>query len=431
MEKIKLPSLGEGFEKGLVISVLVNKGDRIAMEQPLLEIETDKVTVEIPAYKEGIIEDILIKVGEEVVAGQELMLLQPENVDHPREVENGKYLAEATQREPRIEDEKESLTTPNFGPEPNSPPIFSRVIKENQKIILASPLARKLAREIGVDISKVRGNAPSGRIAVEDVKAHSRQLHQKYATSPTFGAPGLPDFSYWGPIRREKCPPITQATALNVSNSWSYIPHAWVQDQANITLLEAKRKEYKDQVKLENGKLTITAILVRVVSRVLSKFPLFNSSYDSSANELIRKDYQNIGIAVDTERGLVVPVIKDLEKLALTQVAVELNTISKKARHRKLTTEDLSGATFTISNLGGLGTTGIFPIVNYPQVAILGVAASHFQPVWQGDGFNPELMMPMTLGFDHRIINGADAARFLKAIKDPLENPENLFNYRV
>ena len=204
MEKIKLPSLGEGFEKGLVISVLVNKGDRIAMEQPLLEIETDKVTVEIPADKEGIIEDILIKVGEEVVAGQELMLLQPENVDHPREVENGKYLAEATQREPRIEDEKESLTTPNFGPEPNSPPIFSRVIKENQKIILASPLARKLAREIGVDISKVRGNAPSGRIAVEDVKAHSRQLHQKVCNFPDIRSSWVTGFQLLGPHSKRK-----------------------------------------------------------------------------------------------------------------------------------------------------------------------------------------------------------------------------------
>ncbi len=357
------------------------------------------------------------------------MLLQPENVDHPGELENGKDVTKATQGEPEIEEEKESLKSakPNSGLDLDSPAIFSRFINKNQKTILASPLARKLAREIGVDISEISGNATSGRIAVEDVKAYSRQLHQQYTTTPTTSAPGLPDFSFWGPIRREKCSPITQATALNVSNSWTYIPHAWVQDKANITVLEPKRKKYKDQVKLENGKLTITAILVKVVSRVLSKFPLFNSSYDSSTEELIKKDYQNIGIAVDTERGLVVPVIKDVEKLALTQIVVKLNTISKKARHRKLTAEDLSGATFTISNLGGLGTTGIFPIVNYPEVAILGVAAGHFQPVWDGAGFNPELMIPMTLGFDHRIINGADAARFLKAIKHLLENPEDLF----
>lgn len=215
---------------------------------------------------------------------------------------------------------------------------------------------------------------------------------------------------------------IAQATSKNMTTAWSKIPHAWLQEKADITALEAKRQLYKGQVKEAGGSLTITAILVKVMAKALEKFPLFNTSLDERTQEVIYKSYIHIGVAVDTEKGLVVPKIENAHQKSITEIALGLSEISQKARNKKLTAQDLEGATFTISNLGGIGTTSIFPIVNFPQVAILGIAASKKEALWIEDEFQPRLLMPMTIGFDHRVINGADAARFLQYVKQLLED---------
>ena len=258
---------------------------------------------------------------------------------------------------------------------------------------------------------------------MQDVKDYAKQLNQSRSNgTPGFAPIKLPDFAKWGTIRKETMTGIAQATSKNMTTAWSNIPHAWLQEKADITDLEKKRQVYKAKVKEQGGSLTITAILVKVIAKALEEYPIFNASIDTANKEVIFKEYIHIGVAIDTEKGLVVPKIENANQKNITQIAQELGDLSQRARNKKLTADDLLGATFTISNLGGIGTTSIFPIVNHPQAAILGLAASKKEAVWIEERFQPRLLMPMTIGFDHRIINGADAARFLQYIKQLLED---------
>lgn len=423
MIALKLPSLGEGVESGTIVSILVKVGDKVAYDQPLMEVETDKVTAEVPSEYEGIVTAILVKVGDEIPEGAPIIELKTDNpASDSAEMESSPApAAQASVTEiEEIVAEEEIVGIPK----PITPtPIIKQTNPFRKKGFRASPLARKMAREIGLDIHEVTTVNPSGRISVQDVKDFAKYLNQSRAKGiASFETITLPDFSKWGTIRRESMSGIAQATSKNMTTAWSQIPHAWLQEKADITDLEAKRQVYKTSVKEQGGALTITAILVKVIAKALKKFPVFNASIDPNSKEIIFKEYIHIGVAVDTERGLVVPKIVNPHQKSITQIAIALGELSKKARAKKLTANDLSGATFTISNLGGIGTTSIFPIVNYPQAAILGIAASKQEAVWIDDSFQPRLMMPMTIGFDHRIINGADAARFLQYTKQLLED---------
>jgi pyruvate dehydrogenase E2 component (dihydrolipoamide acetyltransferase) len=295
----------------------------------------------------------------------------------------------------------------------------------------AAPSVRKLAREVGVDIHDVQGTGPAGRISQDDVKEHARRILSSVGSSAEAARAGgrppvakpLPDFSKWGEVERQPMSNIRRKTAENLSYAWNAIPHVTQCEKADITSLEALRKEYGAEVEKRQGKLTVTAILVKVLAAAVKQFPQFNASADMQAQEIVFKHYVNIGVAVDTDRGLLVPVIRHADQKNITEIAVEVQQLAVKARDRKLSLEDMSGAGISISNLGGIGGTYFTPIVNWPEVAILGVSRGHMEPVWTGDTFEPRLMLQLSLSYDHRVIDGADAIRFLRWVADALEQP--------
>lgn len=415
-EELKLPSLGEGIEKGTVIAIHVKEGDAIVAEQPLMEVETDKVVVEVPADASGKVSKVLVSIGDEIGEGNPIIILKRDEVKGANIVVAApiEIVKEANPHKTSIENKT-----------PAQPIAISNSLNGERKgKFRASPLARKIAREIGIDIKQVALPEGGNRISVQDVKNYSKALNQNRASdSRVFNvAPTLPDFSKWGKIRKEAMSGITQATSKNMTTAWSQIPHAWLQEKVDITDLEAKRQVHKHQVKKAGGALTITSILVKVMSKALEKFPIFNASLDSNTNEIIYKDYINVGVAVDSDRGLMVPVLRNANEKGILQISQDLVSLSQNVKEKKIKPEELQGGTFTISNLGGIGTSAIFPLVNHPQAAILGVAASKTEACWIDDKFEPRLIMPLTIGFDHRIINGADAARFLKYVKELLED---------
>ncbi len=410
--QLKLPSLGEGIEKGTVIAVHIKEGDTISQEQTLMEVETDKVVVEVPADVSGEVISVLVKAGDEVEAGVPILDIKTNSAEavksNPSKKESNKVLEVAESPKEIIKEEtKESISKGS----------------SSKGKFRATPLARKIAREIGIDISEVTLPEGKRRIAVKDVKNYAKQLNESRGAG-IVAAPKveLPDFSKWGNIHKETMTGIAQATSKNMTTTWSEIPHAWLQEKVDITALEAKRQQHKNSIKEQGGALTITSILVKVMAKALEEFPLFNTSLDSNSNEIIFKDYINIGVAVDSDRGLMVPAIRKANEKSILEISQDLVTLSQKVKTKKISPEELQGATFTISNLGGIGTSAIFPLVNHPQVAILGVAGSQKEAVWIYDKFEPRLIMPLTIGFDHRVINGADAAKFLKYIKSLLED---------
>jgi len=418
MTEIKLPSMGEGVEKGTVVSILVKVGDNVSIDQPLMEVETDKVTAEVPCEQAGEIIEILVNLGDEIPEGTPIFKIKTLEKEPATDLDITSTV-EAPDDEGSEQETKMEVINPQPGPA-LSPQTYNATSSRTYR---ASPLAKKVAREIGVDLSKISLENGTGRISVKDVKAYAKSQLENGVTPMASSKPiKLPDFSKWGTITKESMTSITQATSRNMSQAWSQIPHAWLQEKADITDLEQKRKTHKKTVKERGGSLTITAILVKAVASALRDYPRFNASVDLNNKEIVYKDYINIGVAVDTEKGLVVPAIKNADQKSLTDIAIDLTTISARARDRKLKSEDLEGASFTISNLGGIGTTAIFPIVNHPQVAILGISASSTEPVWEDEKCVPRLVMPMTIGFDHRIINGAEAARFIRHIKSLLED---------
>ena len=419
MKEITLPSLGESVETGTIISILVKVGDTIQLDQPLMEVETDKVTAEVPAEYEGIVKAILVEIGQEIGEGTPIF-----QVESATEITTDMEIIAPVNKTstPTKEVVLEQVTTPAQAPAT----VNNRLEIQPKSSIAkggfrASPLAKKFAREIGINISEITTTRPSKRISMQDVKDFAKKVNQQKSNKIASAVP-LPDFEKWGTIQRQPMSGISKATSSNMTTAWSQIPHAWLQEKVDITDLEAKRQAYKNQVKEQGGALTITAILIKVVAKTLEKFPLFNASIDTDTNEIIYKEYINIGFAVDTERGLLVPKIAEANQKSLTEIAITLKEISQKAKTKQLNTTHLEGATFTISNLGGIGTTAIFPIVNFPQVAILGVAASRLEPIWVDGSFQPRLCMPITIGFDHRVINGADAARFLQYLKELMED---------
>jgi pyruvate dehydrogenase E2 component (dihydrolipoamide acetyltransferase) len=421
-----LPDLGENILTADVVNVLVKVGDVIEADQGILEIETDKATIEVPSSISGKVFEVLVKAGSKAKVGDVVIKVETGEGSsvESKPTEPAKM---ETVESPKQEIKKE--TAPLTGELPSIQPMET----DNQPPILkgaapAAPSVRRIAREIGVDINKVPGTGPGGRISMDDVKAFSKKLHESYSQGGGAGlnikAESLPDFSKFGSINKVEMTNIRKKTADHLSYAWATIPHVTQFDKADITLLEKTRKELN---KNSETKLTVTAILVRIIVEALKKFPQFNSSIDMEKKEIIYKDYFNIGVAVDTEFGLIVPVIKNSDKKSLTEISVDMNALAEKARNKKIGLDDLQGGCFTISNLGGIGGTYFTPIVNSPEVAILGVSRGNLEPVWNGYGvFEPRLMLPLSLSYDHRIIDGADAIRFLRFVVEALENPIKL-----
>lgn len=427
------------MEEGVVVTISVAPGDRVEEGQSLLQIETDKVTMEVPAEQAGQVEVLYVEEGETIQVGAPILAMDPVETTND-EAENEE---EAEDDDTSTAPEAAPASPSASGPEPNkatrgppdssgqsgdgvpsSPQRPAQRPKAPETSVRASPLARKVAREIGVDIEQVPSGSKSGRVSVEDVKAFARKrLARPDQTAPAPSAHPLPDFSAYGAVQRESLSPITAATSQNMRKAWSQIPHAWLDEEVDVTTLEEHRERHKDHVEEEGGALTITSLLVYVVARALCAFPRFNASVDGETEEIIYKDFVHVGVAVDTERGLLVPALRDADQKDLVEIARDLTDLSEATRQGDVSPDDLEGATFTISNLGGIGTTGITPLVNWPQVAILGAASARIEPRYENGSFTPRRILPLTLGFDHRVINGADGARFLQYIKDRLENP--------
>jgi pyruvate dehydrogenase E2 component (dihydrolipoamide acetyltransferase) len=442
-----LPELGEGMEAGDVVQVLVSVGESITEEQPVLELETDKAVVEVPAPVSGTVKAIHVQAGDKAAVGQLLLTVEmpaataaaadaphtpaPAIVSRPPASENGETRAtdKGVPRPPEPPAQTvpappsqsvRSVVPPPQQPQPSEPP---------RPAVPAAPSVRQLAREIGVDINQVQGSGAGGRISLEDVKRYARDLRARPASQQFRGAlPAvtLPDFTKWGAVERQPMSNVRRATAERMTQSWVTIPHVTQFDKADITDLEQLRQRYDAQrVQRAGGKLTVTAIVLKVVAAALKRFPQFNASVDMTTHEVIHKAYYHIGVAVDTDRGLLVPVIRDVDQKNILELSVELTQLAERARSRKTTLEEMQGGTFTITNLGGLGGTNFTPIINAPEVAILGLARSSMEPVYNDSTgqFAPRLMLPLALSYDHRLIDGADGVRFLRWVVEVLQQP--------
>ena len=416
--EITLPELGENIESGDVVKVLVSVGDTIARDQAIVELETDKATLEVPSMLEGTVSSIAVSVGDTIQVGQTILTVDAGAGDVEPEPAAPAAQAPAPVSAPPVQ---RVAAAPAPAAAPATRP---RAAESTGRLAPAAPSVRRLARELGVDIAGVRGSGSGGRISIDDIKAHVKAI-----VTGGLAARGerviepLPDFALWGPIERQKMSPTRRTTARRLARAWTEIPHVTQHDRADVTELEKLRKQYAPRVEAAGAKLTVTAIVIKAVASVLDEYPQFNSSVDVAAGEIILKRYIHIGVAVDTDRGLLVPVIRDVDRKSLTELSIELATFAGRARDRKLTLEEMQGGTFTITNLGGIGGTSFTPIVNHPEVAILGMSRSAQQPILVDGQFRPRRMLPLSLSYDHRAIDGADAARFLRRVVEALEEP--------
>ncbi len=416
--EFKLPSLGDGVT-GKVLDILVKPGDKVTKEQIVLIVGTDKVDAEMPVDTDGTVEEILVKKGDDVTEGTVILKLQTDGAAPAASAPAAPAQPAAPAPPPP------PATPPPAAPAAASPPPATATAAANLRV---SPLARKRAKELGINLSDVRPAEGASRISYKDVVDFvKRKIDTGGGTAVGGGSVArkpLPNFEKFGTIERQPLSRIGLLTAENMHYAFNTtIPHAWISEKADITRLEQLRQQYKDTVKAAGGNLTTTAILTKAICSVLRKMPQFNASFDEATNEVIFKKYYNIGIAVDTPRGLLVPVIRNCDQKSLTEISIELTELSARTREGKNKLDDLDGGTFSISNIGGIGGTNMLSIVNWPQVAILSVTAATMEAHWNGKDFEPRLMMPMTIGWDHRVINGADAARFLVELKKILEEP--------
>ncbi len=442
-QEIKIPEVAEGVTSGTVVALMVAVGDRVEVDQTILELETDKAVVAIPTPVAGTIREILVAEGEKVAVGAVVALLDSaagiENKKSTGGEDSESQAADEIQAEATVDIEKPTKDT-DSAPAPlevvpnddaASPDLT--ILRRDDRVAPAAPSVRRLARELGVDIYQVQGTGPAGRISAENVRGFVHDTMQRVTGGGIVPSefPGLhaqrplPDFSRFGASSREPLSKIRELTADAMSYAWSTIPMVTQYDKAAIGPLEAFRKEFNQHAAAEK-KLTMTAILVKVCAAALAAMPQFNSALDLASRELVLFDYINIGVAVDTPHGLLVPVLRDIERKGIAKIASELNELAGRTRERKVKPDELEAGTFTISNLGGIGGTSFTPIVYAPQVAILGVSTAEMLPVWNGSEFEPKLVMPLSLTYDHRVIDGAAGARFLRWICQALENPLQL-----
>jgi pyruvate dehydrogenase E2 component (dihydrolipoamide acetyltransferase) len=442
--EFKLPELGENISQGDLVRLMVAPGTKVSEGQPVMELETDKAVVEVPSSVSGVVKEVKVKEGEKIKVGQVIFTLeggapaaQPARPrSAPVEHVSGQHGARlAFQAAIRAEGKTEEQALPPDQPH-QTVPSFSMPAQlgkvagtEQRQPVPAAPHVRRLAREVGIDIYEVKGTGPGGRISEDDVKARAKVLLSAAATAAAtpraghFAQPHLPDFAKWGKVERVSMRGVRRKTAEHLAEAWNTIPHVTQHDRADITELEHLRARFAPKAEEAGGKMTVTAIALKVCAAALKVFPQFNASIDIEKEEIVYKQYINIGVAADTDRGLLVPVIRDVEKKNIVELAVELSGLSKKARDKKLTPGDMEGGTFTITNLGGIGGVGFTPIVNFPEVAILGLSRSRMEPEWINGKFEPRLILPLSLSYDHRLIDGADAARFLRWISEAFEQP--------
>jgi len=411
--QFRLPDLGEGITEGAVLKVLIHPGDTVTEDQPLLEIETDKAAIEIPSPYAGRISQVHVREGDTVHVGTVLVSF----------------------------DDGDAVQWDTNSPAPADTATFRAHARLASRRVLATPATRRRARELGVDLRELTGSGPDGRVTADDVAALGRRIHQTAApsaeprsqdvsagTSPLLHSvepPPLPDFAQWGPVERVPLPPLRRRIAARMTLAYVLIPHVSHFDRADITALDALRRKH-----LQSGEhdahLTLTAFVLKAAVAALKRYPQFNASVDPQRGEAIMKHYFHLGVAVDTNRGLIVPVLRDVDRKSIWELATEIADLAARTRAGTITVEDLRGGTFTITNIGSLGGTGMVPLINYPEVAILGLARARQEPLVHDGAIVPRLILPLTLTFDHRIADGADAARCLSDIVRDLEDPDRL-----
>lgn len=466
--EIKLPDLGGDVESADVVSVMVSPGDSVEQEQDLIEVETEKAVTPVPCPDAGRIAEVRVAEGDKIKVGDVIVML--ESGDGETETEQAEQTkpsddqseggeSEGEQSEPPQESQSEKAETdtdksqasdqkePGASQKAGQPkvehaggtglpwqdqPDRTQADAEATQAppvarkapVAAPPSVRQFAREIGVDIDEVKGSGPGGRVSEEDVKRHARQQPATGSAAAPAGAAPLPDLAKWGEVEREPMSNVRKTTARHMATGWT-APHVTLHDHADITELEAARHQYGKLAEKRGGKLTVTAILLKIVAHALRRFPGINVSIDMQRQEVVKRKYINVGVAADTPRGLVVPVIRDVDQKNIFQLAAELGELAEKARDGKLSLDQMAGGTFTLTNLGGIGIGHFTPIINHPEVAILGVGRASKQPHWdeQTQSFEPRLLCPLSLSFDHRIVDGADGARFLRWIVEACAQP--------
>jgi pyruvate dehydrogenase E2 component (dihydrolipoyllysine-residue acetyltransferase) len=433
--EVKVPDIGD-FSGVPVIEVHVAAGDTVAPEDPLITLESDKATMDVPSPAEGVVQRLAVSVGDEVSEGDLILTLSGDGAAQPAAAED-QQAADVQQQEPSPAEvsgaaaaaEASAQAAPAAAPAPA--PAGPSGDGAAAGMPHAGPSVRRLARELGVDLATIRGTGEKGRITKEDLLATLKGPAVPAAAQAAAAGTGIPeippqDFSKFGPVETQPLPRIKKISGPFLHRSWLNVPHVTHNDEADITELDAYRKELDTAAKAEGYRVTLLAFLMKAAVSALREFPEVNSSLTPEKDALILKSYYHIGIAVDTPGGLVVPVIRDVDRKGVTALSKELGEVSKRARDGKLTPDDMSGGTFTISSLGGIGGTAFTPIVNAPEVAILGVVRSKMSPVWNGSEFVPRLMLPVSLSYDHRVIDGALAARFVRHLCQLLEDMRRL-----
>ena len=456
MADFALPNLGENISEADVLKILVSEGDVITIDQPLLEIETEKATLDVPSELAGRVTKIHVAAGDVIKPGQLLLSVEGGAAASPP--------APAAAAAPAAPAPAEAAPAPAAAaPEPVAAPVAPAPVAAAPAApappapapanlgrvpsvgtsdattappadmpVFASPSTRHFAREVGIDLRNIVGTGPAGRITEDDVKRHAREQTSRpiivqMSSEPTSAAverAPLPDFAQWGEVTREPLSRLRRTVVRNMAQSWSEIPHVHLYHHADITAMEELRQRYKERATAAGGNLTISVMILKVVAAALRAHPRINATIDTETNELILKKYIHLGVAVDTERGLVVPKIENADQKNIIELSVELNEIAGRARENQLTIDEQRGSTFTVTNLGSLGTGYFDPIINWPEIAILGLGRAETVPVWENGEWKPQLRMPLSFGMDHRIIDGADGARFMSwivnAIKDPM-----------
>jgi len=456
IEEVKIPEISENVESGTIIRVLVEVGDMIDVDDILVEFETEKALVDIPSTVKGKITELLAKEGDEMSVGDVIARVDTESRSDDKDTAESEAPAEDSPKKESEEKQEPPAAPPQAetsgkaaaeagegekdadqaAPEPADAPQPPDTQKKGEDRPAdrgpapATPSVRRFARELGVDINDVAASGPGDRITEDDVKAYVKKGERpdKTARPATAAAqmaaePELPDFSRWGEVEAVELDSVRRITAANMSTAWRTVPHVTQFDQADITGLQEFINNNAEKVAQSGGKLTVTAILVKVCAAALKKFERFNASIDPANQRLILKKYVHIGIAADTPRGLLVPVVRDADQKSISRIAAEISDLADRARNKKLKPDEMEGGTFTLSNQGGIGGVGFTPIVFWPQAAILGVSRASIMPRYIDGEFKPRSLLPLSLSFDHRIIDGADAARFLRWVCRSLEQP--------
>ncbi len=440
--EFKLPELGENINEAQVVSVNVAQGDTVSADQEVIEVETDKAVMPVPVPAGGTVGQVKVKEGDTLKVGDLIFTIEEGQGDGPADAEQQPAEQQASQPEPAQPAETEQ---PAEAPaesaeaaesaepsqaqadqpaalEVEAPAPAAPAGSDRGTPVFAAPSVRRFAREVGVDITQVQGAGPGGRISIDDVKAYARKGPAAAGAAPA-AAVELPDLAQHGPVERQAMSMIAKKTAAHMAMCWATIPHVTLHQDVDATDMEAFRNAQKKAVEKAGGKLTPTAILVKILAAGLKRYPVLNSAYDAKTQELVFRRYVHVGVAVDTPRGLVVPVLRDADTKTLAQISVELGETAAKARDGKLALEDMQGGCFTLTNLGGIGVEQFTPIVNWPEVGILGIGTARPRLVETGDDVQSRLMMPLSLSFDHRVVNGADGARFLQWLRAAIEQP--------